>query len=441
MEGKMMRLKTLLLALLVVLLSTSGLLANGLNLNGFGARAASMGGAFVGLADDFTAVFWNPAGLAQLKKGTFGLTGDLLIPTGTYTLDTFSMQTNTKYYPAGLIGLFQPIGDRIVVGLGAYTLSGLGANWNNTGLEAALVYPYPTTIFTPPIEPYDWNSMIGSIVVSPAIAVKITDQIFFGATFNASYGFFKVNEWGEFTTIPLDPPVLLNFGQATLDVKGWGFGATFGILFKPNDMVSFGVTYRTPSTFKLSGTESVENLALIGPFIQGSPTIPDTSNVKMNVTSPMWIAGGVSLKPVKSLTLDFDLQWTNWKKINQLAVLFEDPVWNAIGKTEQDMAFNWADKLQIRGGLEYKIGDFALRGGYYYDPAPAPDETMNILIPGFTYNTITVGAGYHKGGFGLDLGFEYLMGEDRTIAPSEDNIPGFYQFHILVPEISLTFGW
>jgi len=436
-----MRLKTLFLGLLVLLLSTSGLLANGFNLNGFGARAASMGGAFVGLADDFTAVFWNPAGLAQLKKGTFGLTGDLLIPSGTYTLDTFSMQTNTKYYPAGLVGYFQPIGDRVVVGLGAYTLSGLGANWNNTGLEAALVSPYSTTLFTPAITPYNWNSMIGSISITPAVAVKITDQIFVGATFNINYGFFKINEWAQYTTIPLTPPVLLNFGQATLDVKGWGYGATFGLLVKPNDIISFGVTYRTASTFKLSGTQYIENLPLIGPYLEGSPTIPDTSNVTMNVTSPMWIAGGLSLKPIKRLTIDFDLQWTNWKKIDQLTIVFNNAVWNAIGKMEQDMPFNWADKLQIRGGAEYRFGDFAVRAGYYHDPAPAPDETMNILIPSFTFNTITAGVGYHKGGIGFDLGLEYLMGESRTIAPAEDNIPGYYQFHILVPELSLTFGW
>jgi hypothetical protein len=35
---------------------------------GLGARAFGMGGAFVGLADDGTAAYWNPAGLIQLEK-------------------------------------------------------------------------------------------------------------------------------------------------------------------------------------------------------------------------------------------------------------------------------------------------------------------------------------------------------------------------------------
>ena len=61
-----------LLGFAIVLVLASGLFANGLNLNGLGARAASMGGAFVGLADDFTAVFWNPAGLALMKRAHTG---------------------------------------------------------------------------------------------------------------------------------------------------------------------------------------------------------------------------------------------------------------------------------------------------------------------------------------------------------------------------------
>ena len=39
---------------------------------GLGARALGMGGAFVGVADDATAGFWNPAGLVQIEIRTIG---------------------------------------------------------------------------------------------------------------------------------------------------------------------------------------------------------------------------------------------------------------------------------------------------------------------------------------------------------------------------------
>lgn len=43
--------------------------------SGFGARALGMGGAFTAVADDGTAAYWNPAGLAQVK--VFGITPSL----------------------------------------------------------------------------------------------------------------------------------------------------------------------------------------------------------------------------------------------------------------------------------------------------------------------------------------------------------------------------
>ena len=46
--------------------------------NGIGARALAMGGAFVAVADDATAVCWNPAGLAQLDDTRLaGMSTDL----------------------------------------------------------------------------------------------------------------------------------------------------------------------------------------------------------------------------------------------------------------------------------------------------------------------------------------------------------------------------
>jgi long-subunit fatty acid transport protein len=46
--------------------------ANGIKLSA-GARPEGMGGAFVGVADDISAIFWNPAGLSMLgsQEGSF----------------------------------------------------------------------------------------------------------------------------------------------------------------------------------------------------------------------------------------------------------------------------------------------------------------------------------------------------------------------------------
>ena len=421
--------KTLVMSLAVLFLAC-GLFANGLNLNGLGARPASMGGAFVGLADDFTAVFWNPAGLALLKGRTFGLAGDLLLPSARFTLDpTFSMETKAKGYGAGLVGYFQPIGDRIVVGLGAYTLSGLGADWASQGFEEALVYPLPPAYFTPSLESYRWRSFIGSITLAPSIAVKVNDWMLLGATFNLSYGFFQTSQWAETAVLPTKPPTLVNLGQQDLDVNGWGFGATFGLLIKPSDWLSVGLTWRTQTNMSLSGTTGIENLDLLG--------LPVSSDTSLDVPNPTWLAGGIAVKPLDRLTVTFDLQWTNWAKLGTIELVFADPEWAEALTDEAALVLNWKDSLQVRGGVEYDLGTFALRAGYYYDPAPAPDETMNVLIPSFTYNSFNAGFGYAKDRWKIDFGLEYLIGQDRTV--TEGVMPGLYEMSIWVPKISVGY--
>jgi len=421
--------KTLVMSLAVLSLAC-GLFANGLNLNGLGARPAAMGGAFVGLADDFTAVFWNPAGLALLKGRTFGLAGDLLLPSARFTLDpTFSMETKAKGYGAGLVGYFQPIGDRIVVGLGAYTLSGLGADWASQGFEEALVYPLPPAYFTPSLESYRWRSFIGSITLAPSIAVRINDWMSVGATFNLSYGFFQTSQWAETAVLPTKPPTLVNLGQQDLDVNGWGFGATFGLLITPSDWLSVGLTWRTQTNMSLSGTMGIENLDRLG--------LPVSSDTSLDVPNPTWLAGGIAVKPLDRLTVTFDLQWTNWAKLGTIDLVFADPEWAETLTDEAALVLNWKDSLQVRGGVEYAMGTFALRAGYYYDPAPAPDETMNVLIPSFTYNSFNAGFGYAKDRWKIDFGLEYLIGQDRTV--TEGVMPGLYEMSIWVPKISVGY--
>jgi len=421
--------KTLVMSLAVLFLAC-GLFANGLNLNGLGARPASMGGAFVGLADDFTAVFWNPAGLALLKGRTFGLAGDFLLPSARFTLDpTFSMETKAKGYGAGLVGYFQPIGDRIVVGLGAYTLSGLGADWASQGFEEALVYPLPPAYFTPSLESYRWRSFIGSITLAPSIAVRVNDWMLLGATFNLSYGFFQTSQWAETAVLPTKPPTLVNLGQQDLDVNGWGFGATFGLLIKPSDWLSVGLTWRTQTNMSLSGTMGIENIDRLG--------LPVSSDTSLEVPNPTWLAGGIAVKPLDRLTVTFDLQWTNWAKLGTIELVFADPEWAEALTDEAALVLNWKDGLQVRGGVEYDLGTFALRAGYYYDPAPAPDETMNVLIPSFTFNSFNAGFGYAKDRWKIDFGLEYLIGQDRTV--TEGVMPGLYEMSIWVPKISVGY--
>src|SRR5690242_5810640 len=63
---------------LIGLSSTTKVGAGGFEGPGIGSRATGMGGAFIGLADDWTAIYWNPAGLAQHSRATAGMSLEIL---------------------------------------------------------------------------------------------------------------------------------------------------------------------------------------------------------------------------------------------------------------------------------------------------------------------------------------------------------------------------
>lgn len=427
--------------------------ANGLNLNGLGARAVAMGGAFVGLADDFTAVFWNPAGIAQFNKKYFGFYGTDIIPSMGYSLDAptpipgisvnlADAKSVRKNYLAGLASYYHPLSENLVAGIAVYAPSGLGIEWK--GADLANLSGPPLFSPNPNI---DWRSKIYVLSISPALAYKVNEQLMVGATLNINYGSFSTAQYAGTAEVQLPTPpypsLFFDLGQQTLDMTGWGFGATFGVLVKPSEMFSIGATFRTPSKISFSGETVVSGIGQLAPLVGA---IDSTAEIETDVTWPMWLACGIAFKPLENFTLTADVQYTQWSKIEVIEITFTNPTWAALMDITEGnkLELNWESKTQVRFGAEYWLTEkFALRAGYYFDPGPAPDETRNVLLPITDFNSIALGVGYNIDGLIVDLGVEYLMGKDRDVpyGKYESAMPGVYELKILCLELSLGYGW
>jgi long-chain fatty acid transport protein len=413
-------------------------MANGLNLNSLGSKALSMGGAFVGLADDFSTIFWNPAGIAQFKNKYFGFYGADLIPSSTFKMDAIvpgvgkvnlvDAKSATKHYLSGMGTYYHPISENLVVGFGVYVPSGLGIAWDGTDFQNVSMN-----------KAYDWSSKVGTVTFAPALAYQVNDMFMIGAALNINYGMFDIATHAGKAQVG---STVFDLGQYEESLTGWGIGATLGVLVKPNDMFSIGATLRTPSTVKFDGKASISNLGLLG--LNGS------SDLSREVTSPLWLAGGIAFKPMDQLTLTFDAQYTNWKKIQEVEANYKDPFWkllmNQAGKDVMEMF--WKDAIQFRFGGEYRINEgLALRAGFYHDPSPAPERTMNVLIPSYSFNVLTLGLGYKIGGLQIDAAFEYLKSDQREVDFLKTQtdpewasaMPGVYNLKIIVPNISLSY--
>ncbi len=390
-----------------------GLFSNGLNLNSVGTKAATMGGAFVGLANDYSAVFWNPAGLTQMKNQNFAVYGSFIIPAATYQFPQLGIDTQTisNTYPSGALGYFKPLSDNLVVGFLVYVPAGSGAEWNGEDLMSLAEG-----------QNLEWKSMIGMVTFSPAIAYKINDMVSIGATLNFNYGMLDFNMPG--------------IGQYSENLKGTGIGATLGLMVKPSEKVSLGLSFKTPVKITATGEAKMEG----APYL-GIPTLTATTDATREITWPMWFGAGVAFKPMDNLTVTADIQYTNWKKLDEIDVNYDNQFWNLIFSGLYNFHLNWEDAIQYRFGFEYALNEtLAVRGGFYYDPSPAPADTLNILLPEVSYNAVTIGLGYKSGNLRIDFGFEYLMGKEVECPLStEYGMPGFHNVNIMAPNFAISY--
>ncbi len=422
--------KGLLVLFLISIFAVSSLFANGLSLNSIGPRALGMGGAMVGLADDPTAIYWNPAGLAGQNSSLYAFGTDI-IPVATYkatSVDygyppgyfTIDAKTKAQGYPSPNLFANYSMGN-LAFGLGVFVPAGLGAEYNGDDLI--------------PISggSLEWMSKIAAIDIAPTIAYKINDMFSLGVTGNIFYGMFDMKRPSTYTD-----SAGLHGVQYTESSTGTGFGVSGGLLCKLSDMIQFGVSARTEIKVTMSGT--AENILITYPPYSG----PEESDFDRDVAWPLWAAFGVAVKPMENLTITADAQYSQWAKSEkEFHTDFKDPVWKAVTAATGDDTFvlDWKDCTQIRLGLEYMASEkLALRAGYYYDPAPAPDETLTILFPSSTNNVVTAGFGFCAGKFDIDFGFEYLMGKERDITAAAHNMPGKHKLDIFAFSLAVGMG-
>ena len=372
-----------------------------------------MGGAFVGLANDFSAVYYNPAGLSQMEAPNLAVFGSFILPKGTYQFDLLGIdtETNSRVYPTGALGYFKPLSDKITVGVLAYMPCGAGADWNGNDL-----------LLLSDGVPFTWESQVGVMTVAPSISYKMSEQFSVGLSLNMNYGMLKVSKPG--------------IGQYNEDLSGMAFNATIGAMFKPSDKFSIGVSFKTPYKVKLKGDATMANIDILG--------LPNTSEMEREATFPLWLGAGIAVKPMDNLTITADVHFTNWKKLDKIPATLDNVLWQLVLGNALDLDLRWEDTVQLRFGLEYMFSEaFALRAGFYTDPGPSPLSTQNFLLPSIDYNVAALGFSFNTGKINIDFAVEYLMGDERVVglleADPDAGIPGTHNFNILVPNISITF--
>jgi long-chain fatty acid transport protein len=416
-----------------------------------GAAAMGMGAAFVAKADNPTAVFFNPAGITQLKgtQMTFNYTTALLDSKlkGAYNPYTTApnepahedMEDHWAQIPSFYIT--HQINKKWFMGFGVFAPYGTMTDWNNSWVGR--YYSDKTDLKT-----YDFN---------PTIAYKFNDKFSVAVGLNYMYSEVTIKKSIPYaaTLAKIVNPV---FGQKAfqrnydvdLDLgghgDGWGFNV--GLLFQPNKQWSFGLAYRSNIDLGYDGHAEYNRhggVAVLDKMVQmaGGPAnfshllFPNT-RISSDLRLPDTVAFGVMNRSIKNLTLELDVMWTKWDTYDSMDIEFDDMflLKNYTVRNEKDWDNVWA----IRVGAEYQINPcWVVRAGYIYDQSPVPNRTRSPELAGSDRNDISVGFGYTTPGKTLSVDAAYLISFFEDAHSYQKYLKGKYETTGHVVSVALTY--
>ena len=312
------------------------------NITGAGARAAGMGGAFIGVADDATAVVWNPAGLTSLHRPEASIVCRSI--SETYEWSDWDDEEKQSHFVLNFVSVAYPLMEGKLIAAIAY--------------QKQLDFYYKSE--------YEQDSG-GANTITPGIGYQIIPILSFGLSTNIWTGSAELEdlEYGDITTMDFSG---VNFVFGAL--------ADFSYLDKPFPL-KLGFCMKTPFDIDLDLDDEYDTWTNI-------------------VEMPMMIGFGTSFRLGEFLTIAADYET---RAYGSSEIIYPDDSSVPLSDSGEDLN-------QFRVGGEYlAVTDFAVipfRAGYQNVPTLYADENENQVIgTGFSF-----GSGLIFERFSFDVTFQ-----------------------------------
>jgi long-chain fatty acid transport protein len=382
----------------------TGLWAGGWNNTLMGSRAIAIGGSFVGIADDPSAVFYNPAGLVfQEKRLNVSINGFYIWPTHSYTTPAGTKLESRYNNPLPQAFITYKTSDKITIGFGMYVpFAGGGVDWQKSD---QLEYPL--------------KSVLGIVTLSPVLSYQVSDAFSFG---------LKANYYRAVLTVNTEMP---GIGPMDTEESGSTISGGIGLMFKPSERLRIGVDLRGPAKMHISGITSLH-----------------MSGIKFNLDSetrfnlPWDFEVGLSYKISNSLLFATSVQYTLWSTLEKVEKTIEGVPFT--GDIKRDELMDFRDILIWRAGFEYllPVGIF-LRAGFGLDRYAAPEDTLNITNIDVNKYTFLGGIGYKSGNMQMDFSYVYAIGTEREKHTSAFGFPLIekYDLDVFILGFGVTFSF
>lgn len=404
-----------------------------------GGRAQGMGNTVVGLADDYSALFGNPAGLSQQKSFEFsaGLSrlgyGNDVTFFGNKTTDNdnaLKLDNLGIVYPIatvrggltfafgfGRVANFTSVASFDGFNAGSSIVRSLTSNENtfyyskdkyDDFLNRSIVYKlWLADTFLDTINKdeglipvlTDSVQQAGRIVEGGGInhwsfggGIDIAPNLSIGVSLNFASGSYTYDR--EFTEIDsrniykasyIFP---YNFSRwtytSTIKSDLSGFNALFGIMYRMPGKYRIGASIRIPTTYEITETFTDDGISKFDDGIEYKASLPP-GETKYKIVTPLVLSTGLSLQPINWLLLAGDAEYTDWTQMefdtNNPDLIEENR------NIKKWMRETW----NLRGGFEATIWSIGLklRGGIEWKPSPWKGDPAD-----YDQKFYTVGIGF-----------------------------------------------
>lgn len=388
--------------------------------------ANRLGTAFAGTAvgQDVTAMFFNPAALANLDSSEFAV-----------VLSGIKVSSEFRNFGGSNAASLQALGtnggdaggwNAVPVAYGAFKISdpltfGIGVN-----VPFGLKLDYAS----------DWigryqalKSEIQTINVNPALSWQIAENFVFGIGLNYQKMQAELTNATNYSAAiaaassgAVVVPGLEGHTRLRGDDSDTGWNAGFQLLPTPTTRIGFG--YRSAMEYRVEGsvvftppTTSGTNPALDGVIAAlsqpGAPFQSGAATVKLKLPDSATFSVAQQIGTVE---LSADVAWTNWSTVQELRVL--RPTGELVSNTPE----LWRDTWRVALGASVALNDaWTVRAGVAHDESPVPNSTRTARLPDAERTWAAVGFQWKTQSWTVDAGYAHLFSDDVRLDQDDSN--------------------
>ncbi len=445
---------------------------------GGSARIQAMGGAQTSLGGDYSSAFSNPAGLGMFNRSEFSISpGFNSAKINSDYLNNYVDESKTNLHIPGFGLVFQTEQE----GRKGFLSGTFAVSFNRTNnfnqsftyegtnqdnsiidyfIEDATGYPpnqfddngdlYNTvtwlgynnyligeaTILDPGNDPTEYfTDVLGIPFQKESVKTKgaqnqwsfsyganLIDKVFIGAGFGFTSLRYETqkNFREEFSNEPLEHLTLTE----NLRISGSGFNASLGLIFRPLEFIQVGISYATPTLYKLTDSYNATMTTRWNDFDyygDGSRILQDESEETEDIISeydlrtPGRLNLGASFFIQKYGFISADVEMVNYSGTKYSSAISGID----FSSDNDDIKSLYQSTFNYRLGGEFRYENFRARAGFSYMPDPFQSEQNGVSRD---LTSLSGGLGFRNKKFYIDVAMVFTQGKN-SYRPYRVNTP------------------